>query len=176
QLRSERLDEIRRARPSDVPTEETYLIRGEYGRILSSFCERFPRSQMLVLFSEDLDSATRRTVGTVFDYLSVDETFTPENLRKRYHEGGTRERFPNLVSYTKRVAPLRWLWRLLPRERRRAAWTWFFTEGNVRSQAPSTLPASLRRDLAEFYKDDVARLVSLVGRPVPWEDYSGLGE
>ena len=42
----------------DDPTG--YLALGQYGRILSAYLTLFPRTQLLILFSEDLEKQAER--------------------------------------------------------------------------------------------------------------------
>lgn len=171
QIRDEHAQRTRLLDPPEVPTEDTYLIRGEYNRILQGFLAVFPRDRLLVEFSEDLDNEPGIVLQRVFAHLGVDDEFVPPNLAERYHEGGSRERLPWLVPLARRLGPVRALWHRVPRSRRQAAWRWFFTTGNVRPEPAPEIEPQTRRELAEFFRQDTEALEALVGREVPWVDF-----
>jgi hypothetical protein len=171
QIDSEHALRVRLVDPPEVATEDTYVIRGEYSRILQGFLANFPRDQLLVEFSEDLDSQPEAVLQRVFAHLDVDDEFVPPNLTERYHVGGSKERLPWLVPLVHRLGPLRALWHRVPRSRRQAAWRWFFTTGNVRSEPAPEIEPETRSKLAEFFRDEVEALEALVGRQTPWCDF-----
>jgi len=167
---------LRRARTGDPkrPASETYLATGEYGRILQGYLAFFPSESLRVVFSEDLAAAPRRVVREVFGFLGVDPDHVPENLGTRYHQGGGRERFPNLVARLKQMGPARSVWRLLPRHRRRAIWTWFFTQANVVREQPPEIAPELRARLVELFRSDVGVVAEIAGRKPPWPEFGAV--
>ena len=96
----------------------------------------------------------------------------PPALGERYHVGGARQRFPNLVPRMRAVAPLRGLWHRIPLDRRRAFALWYTREVNVVPAEPQPLSDETRHRLADFYRADVERLERLLGRRVPWSEFS----
>jgi hypothetical protein len=171
QMNAEHAQRIRVLDPPEVATEDTYVIRGEYNRILHGFLATFPREQLLVEFTEDLDSEPETVLQRVFAHLDVDDEFVPPNLSEHYHEGGSKERLPWLLPLARRLGPLRALWHRVPRSRRQAAWRWFFTTGNVRPEPAPEIGPNTRKALAEFWRHDVEALEALVGRQTPWRDF-----
>jgi hypothetical protein len=157
--------------PDRQHSEDRILSPGHYGRALERFLEHFETDQLLVLFSEDLSSNPGKVIDRVRVFLSLPPDFTPSNLGKRYHVGGSRERFPDLIRILKRLGLLRRLWRRLPRERRGALRTWFFTQVNVIEEPPREIPSALRRRLADHYREDVRNLSHQIGRAVPWNGF-----
>lgn len=155
-----------------LPTEDRYLSDGEYDRILSGFDACFPPNQLLILFTEELAEDAGRVMDSIAAFLGLPPGFRPHNLDRRYHRGGSRERFPGLVSAARRVAPIRALWHLIPLPRRKAIQMWFFTQINVVSEAARELPGDLRARLVEYFEPDVRRLEKRIERPVPWRDFS----
>lgn len=150
---------------------EPILGPGHYGRILGRFREHFPAERLLVTFSEHLKDHPREVIDAIREFLGLATDFNPPNLGKRYHVGGTRQRFPGLVPALRRIPPLRWLWRRLPKDRRGGIWAWFFTQVNVVPEAAEEMPADLRRRLADHFHDDVEELSRLIGMRPPWKDF-----
>lgn len=171
---ADQLDPLRlaaaREKPQDIGATDRYLATGEYGRIVGEFRRHLPPNRLLVLFTEELRNDAGTSLDRVFEHLGLAPGFRPSNLERRYHVGGTRARFPGLLPRLRRLGPLRRLWRFLPRERRRAAWTWFFTRANVVAEEPPALDPEVRGRLVELFRPDVAALERSIGRAVPWEE------
>jgi hypothetical protein len=166
---------VARSSPHTVRAEERYLATGEYGRILTPFYERFGAASMKVVYTERLETAAEATLQDVLGFLGRPGEFRPAALSKRYHEGGSRERFPGLLSWVRRLQPLRALWHVLPSRRRREARAWFFTQLNVVAERPERLPDDLRRDLTSFFAPDVEQLQRWTGEAMPWPDFATPG-
>lgn len=148
-----------------------FFSLGEYGRILAKFLKYFPTDQLLVVFTEDLEHQPQQLLDSILAYLGLRTGYTPENLRKKYHEGGTRQRFPWLISAVKGAWPFWWVWRALPEKRRRVIRFWFNTQVNAAPEPPPLMDIDLRRQLIEFYRTDVARLENLIRTKVPWAEF-----
>jgi hypothetical protein len=154
------------------PDDSTgYLALGQYGRILSTYLKQFPATQLLTLFTEDLERQPQLVLDALVRYLGADAGFTPSNLGKRYHVGGTRQRFSWLVPKTKQVHPVWWLWKQLPERHRRVIRFWFQTEAATASAPLDAMESEQRRQLVEYYRSDVQQLEALLGRAVPWEEF-----
>jgi hypothetical protein len=74
------------------PEAKSYLVEGEYGRILGPYLAAFPSEQVLVLFMEDLERDPARLLRRVFAFIGVDPSFIPTELDKRLLRGGSRQR------------------------------------------------------------------------------------
>lgn len=147
-----------------------YLPPGEYGRILEGYLEHFPRHQLLVLFTDDLERRPRHLLASVQRFLGLEEPFPDPRADRRYNVGGTATRLPWLVPFLRRT-PARRIWRSLPARARRAVGHWYFFELAPRREPPPSLPDGVRRRLVEHFRPDVARLERILGRPVPWEEF-----
>lgn len=175
QIPAEALAAARRLDWTRTNTSDRYLVTGEYGRILEQFLAEFPRRQLLVIFTDELQQTPQRVVDQVCEFLEV-PTFEPPNLGKKYHVGGGSDRFPGLLPAVRRIRPLRALFRLLPLETRRAILFWYRTETVIARDPGSTMDEAQRHRLCGFYRPDVARLERLIGRPVPWPDLTAGGD
>jgi hypothetical protein len=165
---------------ADVFSEEqkdvssiNFLTLGQYGRILARFLEYFPREQLLVLLADDLERVPKSVLDSVFGYLGVERRYTPKNLDKRYHQAGMKQRFPWLVPTARHIYPLWWFWKAIPERRRRVVRFWFLTQANTVPEAPVDLDSNLRRQLVNFYQEDVLLLEHLLGKAVPWSEFHG---
>jgi Sulfotransferase domain len=70
----------------------TYLVQGEYARILQAYRSRFPAEQIHVESTADLDSEPGLVLDRVLTFLGLPPGYRPEDLSVRHHEGGSRPR------------------------------------------------------------------------------------
>jgi Sulfotransferase family len=170
-----------RARPR---VNNSYVVLGEYARLLQGYLDVFPREQLLVLFHEDLERDPAAACEEVFGFLGVDRGFRPPNLGTRYNEGASSRRFDwlDLTRWQRAAArstTLRGLWRRVPLSLRRRILDWFkvavwrlFLWNRVPTQnaEPGSDPAgaeTLAR-LRDHYREDEQRLRELLGVTPPW--------
>jgi hypothetical protein len=74
--------------------ERDIITGGEYGRILSIYLEFFPREQIFVAFTADLDQRPETLLKQLFEFIGVDPSHTPSDLATRYRQGGMNFRVP----------------------------------------------------------------------------------
>jgi Sulfotransferase domain len=172
-----------RARPGAM--EDSYVVLGEYGRLLAGYLDVFPRERLLVLFHEELERDPAAVCERAFAFLGVDPGFRPPNLGRRYNEGAGRRRFAWLdpIEWQRaaaRSAALRGLWRRLPRSARRlvlrrfdlAAWRLFLWNRAPAGAAPAGPEAASGETAAKLrahYREDGLLLRELLGAAPPWE-------
>jgi hypothetical protein len=135
-----------------------YLSPGYYGRHLERYLEVFPETQLAVHLYEDLARHRSRLLADVYTFLCVDPTFearmTDHNVTKYPVRSQSVARLLRGVpgkSLARRVVPPD-LWARARRSARR-----------LNSRVP-VLPAELRRELVDLYRDDIARTQDLIGR------------
>ena len=171
-----------RARPH---VKNSYVVLGEYGRLLRGFFDVFPREQLLVLFHDELERDPAAVCATAFSFLGVDAGFRPENLGHRYNEKGSRRRFAwmDLTTWQRaavRSATLKGIWRRVPPALRLrilnrfdiAVWRLFlWNRVPVDSRVdPDPADAETLARLRDHYREDGRRLRELLGVTPPWEE------
>ncbi len=181
-LEPEALERSRR----EVRESTSYVVFGEYGRILEGYLDVFAPEQLLVVFTNELNDDPQSVVRRVWDFVGVDSGFVPDNLGKHYHESGTAPRLRWLDLYRWQVAAasspaLRGAWHSIPEPTRRRIDTqyrrmnyrmrlWNRRGWHRRGNRPG-----VERDpqtdqlLAEHFKADAARLTELFGITPPWQ-------
>lgn len=161
---------------------DSYVVLGEYGRILQGYLQTFPAEQLHVLFTTELAAAPERVVAELFAYLKVDSTFVPGNLGTRYLVGSSKMRVPWLDLYrlqrrVTRNPALRRTWHRLPRGFRTRAFDYYgqaafqlFSRNRVseRPAGDQSLPTGVREALVDHYASDGLLLEELLGRRPPW--------
>lgn len=170
-----------RARPR---VNDSYVVLGEYGRLLQGYFDVFPREQLLILFHEDLERDPAAVCERVFAFLGVDPGFAPSDLGRRHNEGASRRRFAWLdLTRWQRAASqsalLRGLWRRVPLSVRRRILDWFklavwrlflwnrVPDEDAGPKADQAGEKTLAR-LRDHYRDDERHLRALLGVTPPW--------
>jgi hypothetical protein len=166
---------VRTLRTGIESRSQCYLAWGEYARILGPYYSLFPEEQILVLFSEELESAPLETYRGILRFLEVSPDFVPDNLGKRYHPGGTRKRtLP--VDRLRKVEAIRTLWRMIPGRQRMILFRGYvnFNHWNTIAEPPSdstSMDSQTLAKLVDYYRPEVDRLRDLLGREVPWPEF-----
>jgi hypothetical protein len=177
-------DVLERSR-RQVQERTSYIVFGEYGRILQGYLEVFSREQLLVLFTSDLNTDPQTTMKSLFEFIGVDSEFVPDNLGKHYHQSGAAPRMRWLDLYRWQTAAssapmIRGVWHGLPEPTRRRIdsryrqmdyrvrlWNrrGWRRRGDVHRGVPEQETNEM---LAEHFKADAALLGELLGVPPPW--------
>jgi hypothetical protein len=103
-------------------------------------------------------------------FLGLPGEIPERALKRRYHQGGDRERLPGLVPKLASNPLARRVWRLFPFERRLEWLRWFNWNVRFRRLRPE-LPRSARRRLIDHYRADVSTLEDLIETTVPWPGF-----
>jgi len=171
--------------------EETtsYITWGEYGRILTGYFDVFPREQILVVFTEELELAPEKLLRRVHEFIGVTSDFVPANLGTRYRAGGTERRFSwmspraslspqGLQRAVTRNSATRAAWHALPEGGRRRitrGYEHFAYRADLWNRRNGTnvagpTPAVLGR-LREHFAQDADQLAALLGAATPWASF-----
>jgi Sulfotransferase domain len=170
-------DELATARTHPTPTN-SYVILGEYGRILGVYGSLFPADRLLVTFSDDLARRPGVLLDEVLDFLGLPIGYRPEGLGVRYFRGGTRKRLEGeaeeslLAFLTKEILP----YMEGDRQIHSSTFGLFYETWNV---VPDDLPpqpsAEVGARLEEHFRVDAEELRKL-GLSAPWVSGWGSGK
>lgn len=136
-----------------------YKQCGLYYKQLKRYFDTFDASQIKVYLFEDLAKSTQTTVQDIFAFLSVDDSFTPD-LSIVNASGIPKSRLiHNLVD---RGNPIRSaLQTIVPKGVRKSV-AQHIRKLNLAPKPP--LELELRKNLSDYYRDDILRLQDLIGR------------
>jgi Sulfotransferase family len=160
-----------------------YVTWGEYGRIMAGYFEVFPREQILVVFTEELERDPEQLLLRVYEFLGISSDFVPDNLGTRYRVGGTNRRLSwswlragEARRALVRNPAVRFLWRSLPDAVRRPIDRGFERAvykvdlWNRRKSADVYDPAAATRGrLRAHFAQDADQLAALLGVVPPWQ-------
>jgi hypothetical protein len=172
----ERLSPEERAReyrllPAGIESESKgYLVWGEYGRILAGFQQHFDPARILVEFTDDLAANPLQLVGRVLDFLGVDSGYSPPNIGKRYHEGGSRKRIQGL--YRVLSAPgFRHAWARIPGKYQRRLVFRYRQWNRIKDEEPASIDQQTRERLIDYFGPDMDLLKCTVHRELLWAEW-----
>jgi hypothetical protein len=163
--------EIARREP---PRVQPYLVQGEYGRVLGEYLRVFPREQLHVLLTEELESEPARTLGAIFSFLGVDPSHRPPALDLHHHRGGVGRRLDGAAERELKGYLAREVWPHTPHpsQQRRAFDFWFLQWNVIPDEQPPPLDPEVRALLEEHFVRDAENLEALLSIRVPWSDWS----
>ncbi|MEH6517209.1 MAG: sulfotransferase [Halioglobus sp.] len=146
-----------------------YVAWSEYGRILKEFTACFDPGQLLVLYTEDLESDPAATVDRLLEFIGLPLGFRPSTLGEVMHRGGASNRIPHSVREWLRGRKLLYkLWQLLP-DTQRGRLRFQYEQWNVAKNGdPMSLPDELHDQLCKHFGEDIRSLLSLPIEPPPW--------
>lgn len=160
----------------------SYIVNGEYHRILSGFLRAFPPEQLKVLFSTELSERPREVLPDVFRFVGVDADFMPDNLSVRYRTAATERRIAGLDLYAlqgglARAAPVRAIWHSMPLGIREKLDRMFNIASfrvelwNARREdrgRTDMIAPDVRRGLVAHFRHDSEALRAMLGTEIPW--------
>ncbi len=152
------------------PETDFYVTWSEYGRILQRYRECFGREQVLVLYTEELESNPEGTLDRLLAFIGLEPGFRPEALGRVMHKGGGGNRIPHGVrEWLRRRKFLYALWQRLPAERQ-GRLRFLYERWNAREAAPRDreMSAATSSALRSHFQRDLALLKALQIETPPW--------
>jgi len=128
---------------------------------LRRYLDCFPRSQLRIIVFEEFAARPGATVRDLFEYLEVDPGFVPDTSVVHNATGVPRSARLNRAVVLVR-ALWQFVWPVLPAFLRGRGLTARLHQTTL-SPAPP-LPADLRRELLERFREDIERTGELIGR------------
>lgn len=161
----------KRGGPESDETHEV-LRHGEYGRILARYLESFPREQLLVLFTEQLERDPAGLYRRVFEFLGVDAAHTPPHMDARLNRGGTRRRVSHDALHELQAKMDDLVFVGGDRELRDARRAFYWWTENIWITEPDDerkeISEPLRLQLERYYLEDGELLARIAGEDPPW--------
>jgi hypothetical protein len=147
--------------PGNWDYSSGYFYEGLYHRHLSSFLDEFPRQQMHIILFDDLRSDLNRVLVDICRFLEIDPDFDFDTF-VRYNANGVPR-----SAMIERLTGKNWitlaLKARLPKRIRDPAYRFAMKlrDGNLNRPA---IPAVLRDQLVDFYREDIHMLQKLLNR------------
>jgi hypothetical protein len=143
-----------------------YKQKGFYYAQVKRYFDTFGQDQVKIHLYDDLKGSPFSTLRDIFRFLDVDETFAPD-LSIEHNTAGVPKN-KSIYAMAKRLASrnpalkVALLERFLPAGPRRYVKNKIFVK-------PPPLPAEVRRQLIDSYREDILQLQELIGQDLsPW--------
>jgi hypothetical protein len=138
-----------------------YRARGYYSEQIQRYLELFDRSQLRIYLFEDLKRDPQGLLKDIFRFLGVRDDFVPDTSEKHNATGIPRSR--TMLRLIMRPNALKTLMKpVLPMRLRRTVKAFVTTSPWSLRRPP--MPAELRQDLVEGYREDIHKLQAMIGR------------
>jgi Sulfotransferase family len=155
-----------------------YLDQSRYGHHLERWFARFARSQIMVVFQEEIAADPERQLRAIYRFVGVNDSWLPGGFGERNHEnvgyrnGALRDAF-RLLGRTGRRFGLDQL--VISAKRGAVVGTLYqMNRRDFRSEIPAMLDDTRRR-LLDGLEDDMHRLARLLGRDeLPWPSWRAI--
>lgn len=150
-----------------MASNPTYVEYGNYGKHLSNWLRHFPRSQVLILFFEDIVAQPSESAQSVYRFLGISEDFKSPAIQNKSNESVAvgNVKVARLVDHIRNAvksSPFSWVWGGLRLIGVRALYR-KLNMRNVEVAVPK-MKHQTRRHLVDLYKSDIALLEAITGR------------
>ena len=159
-----------RALPTGRASEnQTYVVWGEYSRLLQLYSKKIANGELLLLSTRKLQNEPEYTIRRLIEYLDL-EAVTLPSLGKKTYQGGTKERL-TLKAIVKSLVPIKWPWRKLPNSQKQhilfevARWKLVKSATSLNDVAKETTER-----LCKHFASDINLIRILSGRQPDWPE------
>jgi hypothetical protein len=166
----------------EAASDPNFTKRNHYAKKVQRFIDVFPREQIQIQIYEDMQEDPVSFMQEIYRFAGVDAAFEPPSATKRIN-ASPKEQLPQwaerllggwytLGKYAKRLPGLRTVHSgPVLRATMSAAKSVQKAGIKTTAESPQELPATLKMQLYELYKDDIEYVEHLIGREIPqWHE------
>lgn len=142
----------------ELTLQSSHVKEGFYYRRLKRFIDIFPKQQIKIYIFEEFKKDPAKVIRDLYSFLGVDTSFTPDTSVR--HNPGAVPKFrllnrlffnPTLIGMAKSMVPESLHGKLKQIQQ-------------LNQTAAPKLPADLRSELLNLYRDDILQLEELIGQ------------
>jgi hypothetical protein len=159
-------------RQKEWTSSNLFLFASEYGKVLDPYFKEFGKSNVLVLYFEDLKENPGKVLNEFFRFIGVRQNYKPNTIRKQYNAGGMKPKVGLLTpKYLYRVPGLRKTWRtIIPYKIRKLIEvnvnSWNAKKDNEKLDKSSVT----YKKLCKHFKPEITKLKKRPGARRVWSD------
>lgn len=153
--------------------DSNYVFGSEYGKILKSFYDRFPKDKILILTTDQLKQNPEQTLEELFQFLEIDSKYRPEEVNQQSRKGGGRPRVKLLTpGFLYKIPMVKKLWQNFTPQpiRKRIEYTI-----NLWNTVPDDTKLDKTSDtyskLVKHFSKDIKLLNRLTNKEIYWQDW-----
>jgi hypothetical protein len=140
-----------------------YTKESCYFAQLKYYYDTFPKEQIHIIFSENLQESPRQVLREVFSFLGVDPDYQIENLSEK--NISKLPKFRLIQSLTRQLFSYRkWIKMVIPKE---VGWFLLKKVDSLNSTSFEKLDPALRQELCQIFVEDVHQLEALLNCNLP---------
>lgn len=167
-LQADALNDARELITGQLAESQTYIVWGEYGRLITKYLELFPAENLLILFTVELEKKPEEVIQKVLTFLGLSD-YKFNSIGKKFHQGGTKERLP-FIKALKRFSLIKRMWRsLTPEIRSKILYAVNQLNTVKSSDSLSNYDQTVINLLHEHYGPDITKLEEITGYETPWK-------
>lgn len=151
--------EAKRSIEGALLNDASYCNFSRFAMQIEQYLERFPRDQLLVVKSEDLDQKREDTLRRIFSFLGVDQRWVPANINQSFHKSSDNRHHRPLDHALRRTPGYPTLARIAPASVKQLKYRW---TTKVAPPRPSLSEPALAQ-LRERLRGDVERMRAYLG-------------
>ena len=161
------LDIARRLPTGYINEDKTYVVWGEYGRLINNYLKFFAKNKILILFTDELEKSPKITIKKILTFLELPE-HEFHSLGKRFNEGGIKERLP-FINKFKQFKLIRRIWRSLsPNLRSKVMYAVNQLNTIKSSDSLTNYDQTVVNQLKNHYLPDIKKLEKTMDCSTPW--------
>lgn len=141
--------------------DNTYLNLSRYSLQLEQYLNYFPRSNILIITTEELDNSPDKTLQTIFDFLNIEHYSLSSAISKKLHKSEFKRRKTDLGVRLSETQLLKAVGRLPPQIRYKAQKIIYFPFSK-KIDTP-TVTSELRQRIIDYLREDINILKQYTG-------------
>jgi len=148
-----------------LSAEMNLLSRGFYYKFVQRYLDIFGQKQVKIIIFEELIKNPKKTVEEILEFLGI--TTSLEDFKNEVHNPYAVVRGPVAGYIFQHSAVRRFAQKIIPSSSRR-----ILKEKVILNQQPKPkMNEEVKKKLVDFYRNDVEKLKTLIGRDLPWKNF-----
>lgn len=139
-----------------------YICRSQYYMQLEQYTKYYPKSNILIITTEDLNHSRRKTLKEIFNFLNVDDSFYSYKFLSTWHKSDYKRRSTRTGMRMKQMPMMRII-ELFPFEMRGGIEKLIYLPFSDKVKRP-ILNEGVRQAIMAVLSDDMNRLRAYTGR------------
>lgn len=152
---------------------DSYVVWGEYGRLLDEFLNTVDKERLMVVFLEELSADADRVFGQICEFIGAGNVPLPPNVGARYNEAkDNRSLLGRAMGLLGSNRFVRMLWKHAVPSSVKKELRYRLSAGSTETVNKPHLSQEMEARLIGHYSEDVAALEAIIGRRVPWPRFN----
>lgn len=160
--------------PGYSEPDSDYVGFSRYGHILARYYELFPKKNILVFTTDELQNSPETLLKTFFKFIGVDDTYTPETTEVVSRKGGSKPRVRFLTpGFIFQIPFVKTVWQNYTPQgiRRRIEYSLNLWNTSPDNEKLDTETKTYEK-LVDYFRSDIELFEKQTGKKVRWKEWS----